>query len=99
MERRMNIYAATMSVGESDYRGFAFLAPDLPTGVTITSATVSVFPTTGLAIDSPNADISTDGTGVYAWLTASAPGVYDVKFIINFSDTKTLVRIRRVTVN
>jgi len=88
----------TMFVGEKDYVGFSFQGGDLPTGVTVTSGTVAVTPSPGLTLGSGTALITGDNDGAWAWLTAVTAGVYDVKFTISFSDTKTLVRIYRVRV-
>ena len=88
----------TFKIGETDYFGFTFYGDDVPSGVTISSGTVAVSPVTGFALESPDANVSVDGTGVYAFATASVAGEYDVTFTVNFTDGKTLLRVYRITV-
>jgi hypothetical protein len=89
-----------MHIGEIDYVGFRFRGEDLPTGVTVVSATVAVSPATGLTLHSTTALITTlPADGAYAWLTAVTAGEYDVTFTVIFSDTKDLKRVYRVIVS
>ncbi|MGA2363529.1 MAG: hypothetical protein ABSG73_13870 [Candidatus Aminicenantales bacterium] len=87
-----------MVVGDRDYRGFQFAGPDVAYGVTLISAAVAVSPASGLVPDDPAALLSADKLTCYAWVAASALGVYDVTFTGAFTDGKVLVRVYRVEV-
>ena len=88
----------TMRIGEIDTIGFSFYGDDLPSGVTISSGTLSVSPASGLTLQDEDAVVIGDGSALYGWVTAVTAGEYDVTFTINFSDSKTLKRVYRVTV-
>jgi hypothetical protein len=88
----------SLRIGEIDTLGFEFFGDDIAGGATITSGTVAVSPATGLTLGGPNAILTTDSLGCYAWVTAVTAGEYEVTFTVNFSDSKKLIRVYRVTV-
>jgi len=81
-----------LQIGEKDYIGFNFRGDDLAGGVTISSGTVAVAPTSGLTLGSATAVLTSDNTGAFAWVTAVTAGEYAVTFTLTFSDGKILKR-------
>jgi len=69
--------------------GFRYRAPDLPTGVTISSVSCAVTPAANLTLGTQG--VITDGTEVYCWLTGGTDLIdYTVRFTSTLSDTKIL---------
>lgn len=69
---------------------------DLPTGVTISSATKAVTPATGLTVTNPAVNSAQDGVSVFA--TAETAGTYAVIITATRSDTGILIALWHVTV-
>jgi len=64
--------------------GVKFHGDDLPTGVTVSSATKAVTPAVGLTVDDPVVD--SDAKGVTFWVTAVTAGNYSVLVTVTRSD-------------
>jgi hypothetical protein len=70
--------------------GLRYKAPDLPTGVTISTVSCAVTPASNLVLGTSG--VITDGTEVYCWITGgTALTDYTVRFTSTLSDTKILV--------
>lgn len=86
----------TIPVGGKWPLSFTWKGDDLPTGVTIASATKTVSPATGLTVDSPV--LNTDSSGVNFWVTAVTAGFYTIVIIATRSDGGKNVALGYVTV-
>jgi hypothetical protein len=83
-------------VGAIEAFGFRWHGEDLPTGVTIISATKSVNPETGLTVVNPVVNATSDG--VYFWVTATKVGSYYVTIVAIKSDGGHKVEVGLVEV-
>ncbi len=75
---------------------FKWKGDDLPSGVTIASATRTVVPATGLTVDAPV--LNSDSTGVIFWVTAVMAGSYSILIDALRSDGGHNIALGHVTV-
>ena len=76
--------------GEIRPIGLRYKAPDLPTGVTISTVSCAVTPASNLVLGTQG--VIADWTEVYCWLSGGTAGIqYTVRFTSTMSDTKVLI--------
>jgi len=86
----------TIPVGAKWYLGVKFHGDDLPTGVTVSSATKAVTPAVGLTVDDPVVD--SDAKGVTFGATAVTAGNYSILVTVTLSNGGKNIALGNVAV-